>query len=510
MPATCFVRGGAVLQDSGESNHQYGYHYARSGNNGILVPMSQKVHIIRVKVRGAIPYLGVRDGEPVYSRDPDTVMVWLCDGWRTRYNQLRSTRCKYGPDRTLIPIGGTVSDLTVKQAREQCSWLAAIPSLILESPTKLEAVEWYASVKRRKTQRRQHRPVGRMPKFKSRKRDPLRFVCWHNNGRNALYRKVNRTHGIVSITGQNPRAYRPDGARWTIEIHVRVSQPIRDYTSVNVNWTARTLTFINAPQPLAVQATGSMVGVDRGCKHQLALSDGTFIDLPKTKLDKIDREIRRRQRAQARKMKTAGCKNLRDYKQHGASKRYEREQSEIRRLHRKARNIVMDHTHKATTRLVREHDVIVLEALKVANMTRKAKPKPDPKHKGVYLPNGQAAKRKLNHSMNHANLGLVREQLAYKSKLVGRILIEVNPAYTSQICSRCGYCAKNNRESQAVFQCKHCDMRMNADTNAAINILNRGEQHLTGMDDARLAPSTSDTQTPTRGMGAVLASEPQS
>ena len=143
-------------------------------------------------------------------------------------------------------------------------------------------------------------------------------------------------------------------------------------------------------------------------------------------------------------------------------------------------------------------------------MTRKAKPKPDPKHKGVYLPNGQAAKRKLNHSMNHANLGLVREQLAYKSKLVGRILIEVNPAYTSQICSRCGYCAKNNRESQAVFQCKHCDMRMNADTNAAINILNRGEQHLTGMDDARLAPSTSDTQTPTRGMGAVLASEPQS
>lgn len=127
--------------------------------------MSQKVHIIRIKVRGAIPYLGVRDSEPVYSRDPDTVMAWLCDGWRTRYNQLRSTRCKYGPDRTLIPIGGTVSDLTVKQAREQCSWLAAIPSLILESPTKLEAVEWYASVKRRKTQRRQHRPVGRMPKF---------------------------------------------------------------------------------------------------------------------------------------------------------------------------------------------------------------------------------------------------------------------------------------------------------------------------------------------------------
>lgn len=51
---------------------------------------------------------------------------------------------------------------------------------------------------------------------------------------------------------------------------------------------------------------------------------------------------------------------------------------------------------------------------------------------------------------------------------------------------------------------------MNADTNAAVNILNRGERLLTGMDDARLTVSMSDAQTPAWGAGAMLVSEPQS
>ncbi|MFR0558226.1 RNA-guided endonuclease InsQ/TnpB family protein [Pseudoscardovia radai] len=472
--------------------------------------MSQKVRITHVKVRGAAPYLGLRDGEPSYSHDPNKVMTWLCDGWRSRYNQLRSTRRKYGPGHQLTPIGGTVTDLTVKQAREQCSWLAAIPSLILESPTKLEAVEWYSNVKRRKTARRKHQRVGRMPGFKSRKRDPLRFVCWHDNGRNAVYRQANRNHGIVSITGQNPVGHRRDGARWTVEIHVKTSQPIRDYTSVNVNWTERTLVFTNAPLPLDTTPTGGMVGIDRGCVHQLALSDGSFIDLPKARLDRIGKEIRRRQRAQARKMKAAGYGNPRDYKKHGTSKRYDREQAGIRRLYRKAHDIVMDCTHKATTGIVREHDAIVLEALDITNMTRKAKAKPDPGRPGAYAHNGQSRKRGLNRSMMRAALGLVGRQLEYKARLAGRTLIEVNPAYTSQTCSKCGYCTKENRESQAVFVCKNCHARMNADTNAAVNILNRGERLLTGMDDARLTVSMSDVQTPTWCAGAMLVSEPQS
>lgn len=53
-------------------------------------------------------------------------------------------------------------------------------------------------------------------------------------------------------------------------------------------------------------------------------------------------------------------------------------------------------------------------------------------------------------------------------------MILVNPAYTSQTCSRCGHVDKRNRESQAVFVCKKCSYTANADVNAARNILERG------------------------------------
>ena len=107
-----------------------------------------------------------------------------------------------------------------------------------------------------------------MPRFKSH-HDDLYFVCWHNKGVNANYQRLNRHHGEVVITGQNPGEYRLDGqpCRYSIHIRVRVSQPIRDYTSIGVNWTRRTLVFVNDPLPIGRERTGAMVGLDRGCAH---------------------------------------------------------------------------------------------------------------------------------------------------------------------------------------------------------------------------------------------------
>ncbi|MGW2767717.1 zinc ribbon domain-containing protein [Streptomyces sp. NPDC001275] len=50
--------------------------------------------------------------------------------------------------------------------------------------------------------------------------------------------------------------------------------------------------------------------------------------------------------------------------------------------------------------------------------------------------------------------------------------MKVNPAYTSQRCSACGFVTEGNRESQAVFRCKAsgCGYRDHADVNAAKNI----------------------------------------
>jgi transposase len=46
----------------------------------------------------------------------------------------------------------------------------------------------------------------------------------------------------------------------------------------------------------------------------------------------------------------------------------------------------------------------------------------------------------------------------------------VDARYTSQKCSSCGYISRSNRQSQAVFKCKHCNFSLNADLNASRNI----------------------------------------
>ena len=52
--------------------------------------------------------------------------------------------------------------------------------------------------------------------------------------------------------------------------------------------------------------------------------------------------------------------------------------------------------------------------------------------------------------------------------------LEVDPKHTSQTCSSCSYVDPQSRKSQARFECIACGMTMNADVNAAVNILNRG------------------------------------
>ena len=314
---------------------------------------------------------------------------------------------------------------------------------------------------------------------------------------------MNRHHGEVVITGQNPSAYRLDGqsCRYSIHIRVRVSQPIRDYTSVIVNWTKRTLVFVNDPLPISRERTGAVAGLDRGCVHTLATSDNTFIDLPKERLDRIDREIRRRQKSQAHRINMSG-KNVREYAKQ-PSRTYRKVQREISRLYAKAHRIRDDWQHKTTTSLVKQYDVIVLEDLNLQGMSRKAKAKPDPDRPGAFLPNGQSAKRGLNRSLRAASLAGIVSKLEYKTRLTGRNrLILVNPAYTSQTCSKCGHCAKENRESQADFECRQCHARMNADLNAANNILERGLNHLLGLDEAGHAETEPDAQPAYRGKNA--------
>ena len=438
--------------------------------------MSQKVRIDGVKHVGASVFLGVDHcGNPCWTRNAERVMVWLCDGWRTRFNQRREQRPHNIPvknengeivDWAKEPLGGpdVAELLSDKEARLQYSWMAGIPAPILSSTDRLEGIEWSAGLKRKKT------VGGRVPGFKSRHRG-LGFVCWRNKTKtgNAIFQKTGRKSGVVVITGMNPKQWGKPGERlhWRVIIHVRVSQEIRPYTSVHVDWTNRTLVFVNMPLPLPRTGDGA-IGLDRGCVHTLASSDGTFLDMPKPSKNELERlkSLQRRMARQDRVNEARGGKPAKF-----ASKRRQRTLSQFNALQGHIVRRRNDWIEKTTTRLAQENTLVAMEDLDVQSMTKRPKPKSDPARLGQYLHNGAKAKAGLNRSILGNNWSRLLKRLKDKMDANGGKLATVPAAYTSQTCHECGHVAKESRESQAVFRCVGCGYEANADVNAAMNIL---------------------------------------
>ena len=441
--------------------------------------MSQKVRIDGVRHAGASVFLGVDHcGNPCWARNPERIMVWLCDGWRTRFNQRREQRQCNVPikdengeivDWIKEPLGGPdVSELlSDREARLQCSWMAAVPSSILATSNRLEDTEWSAGLKRKKT------AGGRVPGFKSRHRG-LGFVSWYHPGGdsyNAVFQRTGRKSGVVVITGMNPKRWGKPGEKlhWRVIIHVRVNQEIRPYTSVHVDWTNKTIVFVNMPLPLPRTGDG-VIGLDRGCVHTLASSDGTFMDMPKPSKAELKR-LKYLQRKMARQDRVNEAKGGKPAK--FASKRRQKTLNQLNALQGRIVRHRNDWIEKTTAKLAQENRLVAMEDLDVQAMTRRPKPKPDPARPGRYLPNGAKAKAGLNRSILSNNWSRLYKRLKDKMDANGGNLVVVPAAYTSQTCHECGHVALENRDSQAVFRCVGCGYEANADVNAAMNILSR-------------------------------------
>lgn len=68
----------------------------------------------------------------------------------------------------------------------------------------------------------------------------------------------------------------------------------------------------------------------------------------------------------------------------------------------------------------------------------------------------------------------LQNKIEQKANALGIVVVKINPKYTSQRCSKCGYIDKENRQSQSLFVCKHCGYETNADLNASKNISTDG------------------------------------
>lgn len=74
--------------------------------------------------------------------------------------------------------------------------------------------------------------------------------------------------------------------------------------------------------------------------------------------------------------------------------------------------------------------------------------------------------KQMNCLIGRTYRSVVKAKLARLEEQYGIQIIEVNPAYTSQECSRCHYVSKDNRKTQKDFVCRHCHYSCNADVNA--------------------------------------------
>ena len=418
--------------------------------------MSQKVKIIKVRHVGASVYLGNdKYGNAKYSRNPERIVEWLCDGWRYRFNEFRAvrpTRKYLGKDAEDNPIykdtflGGDnpVQPGMKSESKARSSWLRALPNCAFEL-TNTEKTDWFASLKRIKTS------GGKASGFKKR-REGLSFTAWSSLG--AKFYPTGKKSGVVVISGRLPKQHQLDGSMWKILIKVKTSQTIRDFTSVNVNWSKKTLVFVNAPLPVDRTPTGSLIGLDMGVAHTLVSSNREYVDIPRpTKAERS--KMRKLQRTLARK--DAPYAGRGKGRSSSPSKRRASIQDQMKKISEKQANRRDWWIHNVSKELVVEHDFIALEDLKVKNMSKKG-----------------SRKRGLNRSIQESSWGTFRDTLSYKAKLAGVSVVLVDPKYTSQTCNKCTHVARENRESQAIFKCVSCGHLDNADVNAAKNILVRG------------------------------------
>jgi putative transposase len=196
---------------------------------------------------------------------------------------------------------------------------------------------------------------------------------------------------------------------------------------------------IDTDAPEALPETGCVVGVDLGVTDFAVTSPGDRIANPRH-LERKARSLARYQRRMARHQK--GSANRR------------KAAAKVARAHRKVRNARRDFLHRASTHLVRENDVIVIEDLAVRNMVRN---------------------RHLARAISDCGWGEFRRQLTYKCERYGRRLVVIDRWYpSSKTCSACGHLRAELGLSTRHWRCPSCGARHDRDINAAQNILAAG------------------------------------
>jgi putative transposase len=201
----------------------------------------------------------------------------------------------------------------------------------------------------------------------------------------------------------------------------------------------------------------SAVGVDMGVAKFVALSDGSHLK-PLNAFRKHEQRLAIEQRKLSKKVKF--------------SSNWYKQKSKTQKIHTRIANCRKDYLHKASNQISNNHAMIVIEDLRVSNMSKSSKGNAEQHGKNV------KAKSGLNKSILDQGWYEFRRQLEYKQLWNGGLVVAVPAQHTSQTCPCCGHVSKANRQTQARFKCVECDYTNNADVVGALNVLERGHRLL--------------------------------
>ena len=189
------------------------------------------------------------------------------------------------------------------------------------------------------------------------------------------------------------------------------------------------------------------IGIDLGIKTLATVSDGTKVPNIKTfrRVRVLNKRLKRLQRKLSRKYLINKCNK------HNKTKNIIKLERRIKLIHRSLKNIRINHIRKFVSELVKKQpQYIAIEDLNVKGMMR----------------NKHLAKDVANCSFYTIKEHLVRK--AKERNIIVRLVDRFYPS--SKTCSNCGGYKKNLKLSQRVYHCNSCQVKIDRDFNASLNI----------------------------------------
>lgn len=251
-----------------------------------------------------------------------------------------------------------------------------------------------------------------------------------------------------------------------IVLHRQIEGLIKSVTVEQVpsgHYTASILYEVADNQIETTLSKDNIVGIDLGLTHLAIISDNEKYDNPKH-FRQLQKKLRKEQRILSRRfennvqervydengdyVKTIFKKPLRD------CKNYQKQRRKVAKIHNKIKHRRLDNLHKVSTKIVKNHDYIVMETLKVHNMIKN---------------------RKLSKSIADVGWSMFVNMIDYKSERYGKAFVQIEQWFpSSQICSHCNHKDGKKPLSIREWTCSNCGMHHDRDINAAINIKNKG------------------------------------